>query len=301
MSLINKLKNALFEEVEETVEVRKEDKVEEKKDSFFDRLSKEKKETPIAKKVVLKEDKVDDIKVLDSDFDIPVNKNKVEIYDYDTEYEVKDDDLYVKKEEFYDDVRNDDYQEESYYDDFDNKKEDKAYSNTLYGQTKNDNNIKMHQYGSIAKTTEKISFKPSPIISPIYGILDKNYKKEDIVSKKESRVITSFDRERVSVDDIRDKAYGNETELKVEEVKEEEKLLVDLSKETDKPEVKKITVGDAEEYFEDLGLEYNVDYMDGTKTDNKEVIKENSKVEDINDEDDDNLFDLIDSMYKEKE
>ena len=29
-----------------------------------------------------------------------------------------------------------------------------------------------------------------------------------------------------------------------------------------KPELDKITMGDAEEYFEDLGLEYNVDYKD---------------------------------------
>ena len=30
----------------------------------------------------------------------------------------------------------------------------------------------------------------------------------------------------------------------------------------DTPAVPKVTVGDAEEYFEDLGLEYNVDYKD---------------------------------------
>ena len=31
---------------------------------------------------------------------------------------------------------------------------------------------------------EKKSFKPSLIISPVYGVLDKNYHKEDITSKK---------------------------------------------------------------------------------------------------------------------
>ena len=34
-----------------------------------------------------------------------------------------------------------------------------------------------------AKSEEK-KFKPTPIISPVYGILDKNYHKEDIVNKK---------------------------------------------------------------------------------------------------------------------
>ena len=32
---------------------------------------------------------------------------------------------------------------------------------------------------------EKKVFKPTPIISPVYGILDKNYHKEDIVSKND--------------------------------------------------------------------------------------------------------------------
>ena len=32
---------------------------------------------------------------------------------------------------------------------------------------------------------EKRVFKPTPIISPVYGVLDKNYNKEDIKPKKE--------------------------------------------------------------------------------------------------------------------
>ena len=43
----------------------------------------------------------------------------------------------------------------------------------------------------------------------------------------------------------------------VEEVKEEDNLLVDLS-DDEKPTVSEVTVGDAEEYFNDLGLEYNI-------------------------------------------
>ena len=31
------------------------------------------------------------------------------------------------------------------------------------------------------KSREQHRFKPSPVISPVYGILDKNYKKEDIL------------------------------------------------------------------------------------------------------------------------
>lgn len=212
------------------------------------------------------------------------------------------------------------------------------------------------EYGTYENKDEKSYFKPSPIISPIYGILDKNYKKEDVVSKKEIRITTNYSRTNLNVDDIRNKAYGRrstvEQEIVTPSVKnqepsfevdddEEDNLLVDLSDEKEKPEVKSITVGDAVEYFDDLGLEYNVDYVDATSRNKKrsndleedikntmvnevkpvdlvethtdppkiihsdavgvenkktvEVRKESNNTED----DEDNLFDLIDSMYKE--
>ena len=138
----------------------------------------------------------------------------------------------------------------------------------------------------------------------------------------------------MNVDDIRAKAYGSEKETEPEveenifevENNAEDNVMVDLS-DRSKPEVKELTMGDAEEYFEDLGLEYNVDYVDVStdrtkiqKEEPKEEIKEDIK-EEIKEEpveveekkfddikmqveretepDDDNLFDLIDSMYEE--
>lgn len=52
-------------------------------------------------------------------------------------------------------------------------------------------------------------FKPSPVISPIYGILDKDYRKEEIVakSKEKERVIASND-SATTYDSVRKKAYG---------------------------------------------------------------------------------------------
>ncbi len=48
------------------------------------------------------------------------------------------------------------------------------------------------------------TFKPSPVISPVYGVLDKNYRKEDIVTvEKPSKVIPKMD-----VDMVRKKAFG---------------------------------------------------------------------------------------------
>ena len=53
---------------------------------------------------------------------------------------------------------------------------------------------------------EKKYFKPTPIISPVYGVLDKNYHKEDIVSRNEVKI----EKEPVesAIDTIRNKAYG---------------------------------------------------------------------------------------------
>ena len=227
----------------------------------------------------------------------------------------------------------------------------KEKDNKLYG-VDNSYSVPVHEYGTYEKKEERTYFKPSPIISPIYGILDKNYKKEDVVQKKDIRLTTNYTRSNVSVDDIRDKAYGDntETKFKVEDDNDDENLLVDLSDRA-KPEVKELTVGDAVEYFQDLGLEYNVDYVDVSKPsstpkaveqpemnvekkEEKPIIHSHVAAEDENlvmeemenisynepkmtstvevkDEskgnnsnnidDDDNLFDLIDSMYQENE
>lgn len=75
-------------------------------------------------------------------------------------------------------------------------------------------------------TKEKPTFKPTPIISPIYGILDKNYTKEDIVERKDKRIdkpeeiIARNDK----FDEVRKKAYGRvsvdiEDELNREQTK----------------------------------------------------------------------------------
>ena len=238
---------------------------------------------------------------------------------------------------------------EDYNSNYNNQNYNRNYNNSDYYSNRvsrpygmdSSYNVPVHEYGTYEKYEEKSYFRPSPIISPIYGILDKNYKKEDVKEKKEVR-LTAYSRSSVNVDDIREKAYGGkheeeqevETTFEVEE--DEDNLMVDLSDRA-KPEVKEITVGDAVEYFQDLGLEYNVDYVDGSKEKTTSIKKdeedlpldvldavdsdvkdedkvledaskeqkkeeERKKVKDSDidlDDDNDNLFDLIDSMYQE--
>ena len=73
-------------------------------------------------------------------------------------------------------------------------------------------------------------FKPSPIISPVYGVLDKNYSKDDITTKSESsKNFRTSKPAHVTIDDIRNKAYGTlEDDL-------ENTLSYDLSELEEKP------------------------------------------------------------------
>lgn len=347
MGIFDKIKNALFEE--EYVEVEEKPK---KVKNDVPRVPVEE-EKPIAKKVVLPEkrevkietfDDDDDSEMLDDDFTVmpeppmPVVEeasNFVDLNDdiYEVEREVEPKIVKVIEKEEVPPVVLQPKEEVRYYQ---GKKEKEKQPYGVVEPTRvadygrNENYV---QPGVYERKEDRTHFKPSPIISPIYGILDKNYKKEDVVSKREVRLTSSYARENLSVDDVRRKAYGNTNEenkvvekIEPEEslVPETENLLVDLSDENEKPAVKEVTVGDALEYFEDLGLEYNVDYVDVSKEktasrrSNVEVVEEEDLekdmpiLEDIQDEpvmqkteatldSDDNLFDLIDSMYKENE
>jgi len=53
---------------------------------------------------------------------------------------------------------------------------------------------------------EKKSFQPTPIISPVYGVLDKNYNKDDIRQKNEKVVYHT--NTSVTIDEVRNKAFG---------------------------------------------------------------------------------------------
>lgn len=71
---------------------------------------------------------------------------------------------------------------------------------------------KKEAYG-IKKEEPKKKFAPSPIISPVYGVLDKNYHKEDIATKGEKRITTKYpsrisSTRTLSIDDVMKKAYG---------------------------------------------------------------------------------------------
>ena len=132
---------------------------------------------------------------------------------------------------------------------------------------------------------EKKRFKPTPIISPVYGVLDKNYNKEDIAQKKETPI--TYTSTRISIDEVRKKAYGTlEDDLESTLVDNNSILFNDATKE--------------EDLFDEL-----IDEAKPVKEEPINIIDDDINMieEAMEPKKDDpitesELFDLIDSMYE---
>ena len=129
------------------------------------------------------------------------------------------------------------------------------------------------------QTKEKIDkrvFKPTPVISPVYGVLNKNYSKEDIRPKSEK---SNPIHNTTTIDDVRKKAFGTlEDDLETTLFGNNSILFNDVV-EKPKEEV------DLFEELTDVKAEASIETL---------PFEEDTV-------DDDNLFDLIDSMYEKGE
>lgn len=323
MKLIDKIKNAIFEEdeLDENEIVEEEVKTKSKpiiNDTFKDEVVKKIDiEKTIPKKIELPRDDVE-VKVEEKKPVLPKREHRVTpmIFDED-DFIVEDEPIVVPKREFV--------------------KEE----------------VRKPLYSGYKDEKQKEKFKPSPIISPVYGFVGvspilEQPRKDDLSSFNE--MFEKEKKEAVTVDEVRKKAYGlTPDSKKYEEEDDDLGLLYDMKKE-EAPAISKITLGDAEEYFEDLGLEYNVDYKDSSKkktsskpvkeesltgeleeviakvndkkfesTSELEITKEQLKpktakeikkvknikdldlLDDKEEPDEKNLYDLIDMMYETKE
>lgn len=185
------------------------------------------------------------------------------------------------------------------------------YSNVLEFERKKRvekrNDYGRYEKTEIVETTERRKFKPSPIISPVYGVLDKDYKKEDI---------EKLENERVDIQKIRDKAFGEpkiepKIEPKVTNYYDQEET-VTISKPLETAEKVK-TIDELLEDTSDVVVDIDND-LENELHEVEQVIEKNKKQEKeteqtkelprVKEEDDTlegDLFDLIDSMYDSKE
>ncbi len=194
----------------------------------------------------------------------------------------------------------------------------KANNNFSSTSTSRDNRVDNDRY-RISSTPVKKTFTPSPIISPVYGILDKNYTKDDIVDKKDGlkrekivkpvlkneNVKTIEDAEKevakeeikieekpivvekttpvVDIDSVRKKAYG--------ELEDLEKTLTDIQL----PELNEVKVVETEE-AEEVSIVNEID------TSVEDELDTNFVVEDVEiDEEEKELDKVVDEVIESKE
>lgn len=294
MGLFNKLKNALFEEEEIELPITPEKEVvkpvEVKEDISYKQLDK------VPKKEI--EEALEE-----NERDIFKAENTFKFPEFDEE-EFKTNYKFENKEQ--------------------PKKENVTISKEVHEKPKNsdynfERKLKQTRKEISKKNTDtskevKGHFRPSPVISPVYGVLDKNYKKEDIITVKED-----VHRKKYDVDEIRKKAFGSidEIEKTKETPKEEfydtntnelEELLnsatheqIDLHEEekvvNNKRSARK-QVEVEENNYNDVEDALDTTTIDLEVLDQKSVKTEEERKEDTLEND---LFDLIDSMYDNRE
>lgn len=192
-------------------------------------------------------------------------------------------------------------------------------------------------YPKKEEVKEKPKFKATPVISPVYGILDKNYKKEEVKEKAEENVSMKRPSKKVDFETVRKKAFGNlADEIKdnlmcencelYKEVKKisalkEDDLLYDMTVDS---ELEDVTIERAYDNYEEFGVAYEpkINNTNEEKTDIKDNNDETINVEEEKEEEevvptrqqfkenkendkedekvDKDFFELIDSMYKER-
>jgi len=166
----------------------------------------------------------------------------------------------------------------------------------LYNMTKEqfDNTKSLYKE---PKKEEKKKFYSSPIISPVYGILDKNYKKEELLAKDENSYEIPRGSKKVDFETIRQKAFGtladeikdnllcDDCELKKASLKiKNDDLMYDISIEKEEKEKDE----QKEENYDDFGISYEledekvVDNVKTTKIDIDIEVEEKSKLKEEN-------------------
>ncbi|MDE5539809.1 MAG: hypothetical protein K2J20_04925 [Bacilli bacterium] len=157
----------------------------------------------------------------------------------------------------------------------------------------------------VKKVEDKTKFRPSPIISPVYGILDKNYTPDEITSREDAMTSRALD-----VDSVRKKAFGAMDEVKEPEIEiQEEKIDTEekiLEEKLEKARTIDELLNDSSD--EIISVEDELDNVpEPIISDETEELEKTLNLEPVHEEnlEDDtlesDLFDLIDSMYENRE
>jgi len=134
-------------------------------------------------------------------------------------------------------------------------------------------------------------FQASPVISPVYGVLDKNYTKDEVKEKDDESNEIKRASKKVDFESVRKKAFGNLTdEIKdnlicencelYKEVKrisslKEDDLLYDMTVDDNKQE--ELTIEKAYDNYEDFGVSYEPDTKKSYVEDKVNIVNHNNE------------------------
>ena len=294
MSIVNKIKNFFYEDVEEDEEVvEKEPKKKEKVIKEKKRL-KEEVEQPIDTKE--KKDDITERELFESErtFNFPMDFGD-DIFDETVKMPIIEEE---KKEEKVA------YKKSSVYD---------TYTSTS-------------QRFKTEEKKEETKFRPSPVVSPVYGILDKNYTVEDVVDKNLSKTKEfSLDKKTVDFDSVRNRVYKDLDDEIEKTLTKSKDIFYNLDEDSNEEENEYINNESIEEPDDDREVVITYEESDIDSVKEEPSIEVEDKNEDIEEDDDfempepdvkikrstrkkkeetkkeekEDLFNLIDNMYKD--
>lgn len=138
----------------------------------------------------------------------------------------------------------------------------------------------------ITTTKDDKKFMPTPIISPIYGVLDKNYKKEDVALDSANDLNIT---KKLDYDSVMKRAMKRVDDKEDEENKS---IFFNLDEqEADKDDEVKII-------YNDVSTSDDMDNTNKDDTNNKPLVDEDNILSETKEQD---LFNLIDNMYSSED
>ena len=148
-------------------------------------------------------------------------------------------------------------------------------------------------YPKKEEVKEKPKFKPTPVISPVYGVLDKNYRKDEVREKDEETVEMKRPSKKVDFETVRKKAFGNLSddirdnlmcencelykEVKRISAISTDDLLYDMLVDDDKSE-EPVTIEKAYDNYEDYGVAYEPKKETPKVENNTTIINNNTEI-----------------------
>lgn len=194
-----------------------------------------------------------------------------------------------------------DFDEDNIFDKEEPKKEEPKKENIVNPTTRmKKKQVNNTTYRFEPKKEEPKKFKPTPVISPVYGILDIDYKVDDVENISRTKEF-SFEKRVVDYDSVRNKAYKELDDEIEKTITKNRDIFYNLDEEENNDQ----EIGNDNKESDDVIITYDkkeevIAEQPKKKTTRTKKVTEEIEKDDLDTEDED-LFNLIDNMYKSEE